>query len=190
MEARRTRADGTETILPLSHNSPFHEHVYSAWTGGEDNAEQHAGCALIAAMMADVSANGVTIEAANSTHGTINFQVSFVVGGDYPWLAASLGLVGHQSSYPCVWCDVASKDMGHVRPQKLDAPGFVTPRTPAGQRARAHLFGDAGGKCKCGGKVEIRFTSDADAKRKYCEKGKTYQKDYSKNHVGTYFQQK
>ena len=74
-------AQGAETILPLSHNSPFHEHVYSAWSGDESNATQVAGCKRIAAMMADVSANGITIEAASSATGTLTFRVSFVLGG-------------------------------------------------------------------------------------------------------------
>ena len=188
MEARRGTG-AAERILPLSHNSPFHEHVYSAWAGGEENEAQKVGCERIAAMITDVSANGITIDAPASATGQITFGVSFVVGGDYPWLAASLGLVGHQSSCPCVWCDVKSSDLGHVRPQMLDAPGFVTPRTQAEQSARAHLFGDAGGRCKCGTQREKTFTSDADAKRKFAALSATAKKDFSKNHFGTYFQQ-
>ena len=38
-----------------------------------------------------------------------------IVGGDYPWAAASSGLVGHTSTYPCVWCDVHKEQLGAHR---------------------------------------------------------------------------
>ena len=48
-----------------------------------------------------------------------------MVGGDYPWIAACMGLVGHISTYPCVWCEVEKSKLGAWRPAVLDKAGFV-----------------------------------------------------------------
>ena len=69
-------------------------------------------------------------------------------------MAACLGLVGHQSTYPCLWCVVNKSDLGQWRPAVLDAPGFAAPRLAADQAMRAHMFGgDGGGNCSCCGKT-------------------------------------
>ena len=178
-----------DKFVPLSHNSPFHEHVYAAWSGKETHEDQQAGCERIVAMVDAVVARGITIEAPASDVGEITFEVEFIMGGDYPWLAASQGLVGHVGACPCVWCEISAKDLGHAREQVLDAPGFVVLRTRARQCAHAHLFGVAGGRCKCGGKHERTFANDADAKMKYAALSKKAAGEFPKHHAGTYFQQ-
>ena len=99
-------------------------------------------------MIAEVSRDGIEIEdPAGDSGDKIKFPVRFVVAGDYPWLAASLGLSGHAGTYPCVLCEIHQDKLGVWRESALNAPGFATLRTPERQRKLAHLFSGGGGRC-------------------------------------------
>ena len=125
--------------ISLSRNSPLQEHVYAAWAGGEAHADQKRGCARIVDMMAAVIGDGgLHIQTAQ---GEAMIKCEFVIGGDYPWLASSMGLAGHMSTHPCIWCEVHKDKLGVWRESELDQRGFAELRTPARQRAWAHLGG-------------------------------------------------
>jgi hypothetical protein len=185
MEALRTDpATQRERYIALSRNLPFDEHIYLAWEGGESNADQRRGCDKLMKMVADIVANGglVSWDAGTDTD-TCQVKVEFTVGGDYPWVAACLGLVGHTSTYPCVWCEVHKDNLGVWRPNRLDSEGFATPRTRTRQLVLAHLFDDAGGTCPCCNKT---FANRADAQAKWAALAPTPRKTYSSLHLGTY----
>ena len=85
MEARRKCRDTGQTIIyRLSLNSPFDEHVYAVWEGGESNADQKRGSRLIVDMMTTVLGNGgqLDFDAAGSASGTASVTIRWVVGLD------------------------------------------------------------------------------------------------------------
>lgn len=177
MDAKRNE-DGVNVFYQLSQNSPFQEHIYSVWSGGESNAHQAAGCARIKEMMATVVAEHLKVVLAGTEY---LFEVEFVIGGDYPWVASALGLVGHIGSYPCVWCEVKKEDLGAVMACELDKPGFIVPRTKARHQAWAHL----GGYCStC--KKTFASNSTTAAQSWFNAQTKNAQKQYSSKHAGIY----
>jgi hypothetical protein len=177
MDARRG-AGADARYVQLSHNSPLEEHIYAAWPGGETNAYQKSGCKRIAEMMEKVCDEGLRIEC-DGTRASIT--VEFVVGGDYPWIAACMGLVGHISAHPCVWCEVEKSKLGAWRPQVLDRAGFVVLRNAKRHKALAHL----GGFCPTCKKTYVS-TSTTAAARDWAALSKSKQREFSRDHMGTY----
>jgi hypothetical protein len=48
-------------------------------------------------MMDEIQKNGLHING-------VDFNLTFYLGGDMPFLAAMLGLVGHIHTFFCLWC--------------------------------------------------------------------------------------
>lgn len=112
------------------------------------------------------------------------FEIEFVVSGDYPWLAASLGLVGHNSTHPCLWCKVHKDKLGVWQLSALNRADFAPARNDAEQRRLAHQ--DVGRPCAC---CKKSFASPAVAKSAFEDLSKAAQSKFSSEHMGTYFQQ-
>ena len=101
----------TSSMASRRANSPFTQQVYSLWEGSESYSDQKDACHRAADMVRMInSAGGMEVLIPDDEDGgavkKVKLKIEFVLGGDYPWVNALLGLHGHMGSYPCNICEV------------------------------------------------------------------------------------
>ena len=77
--------------------SPVHMVTIIAGEGPESHENFKDQLDAIRPAMDAIAADGLVING-------VKFNVTFYLGGDLPFVAAVLGLVGHIHTYFCVWC--------------------------------------------------------------------------------------